>query len=404
VLVLLVVVCIAAAAAYRLATAAEREQIAHRLAPAREALNGCRIAAQPFQAMLRERTPRIVVSPVFAAATTLVFVFAALRDGPIDAQETLLAWGANSGAHTTDAEWWRLVAANFVHTGELRLAITLIGLLQVGALIERMLGRATIAFVYLAAGSLGHAVAMANDPVGIHAGGAAAVFGLYGVLLAVILWGAARRIGPVVPLPALILMAPGAALLILSSLFSDGLFNRNLAGLAAGFVIGLAGTRHANVRTSPFYYALIPTAVTAALVVYVAMPVQAHIDVKRTLARVVAVEQSTARAYDEGVDRFTRNGLPIDAQKMIAIIEGTIVPELDAAAAELNALETVLPEHQPHVSAASEYLRLRVGGWRGRAAGLRTSSPRVLQRADQTAQTALEMLRPVREASRGEEH
>ena len=404
-LAILVVLCIAAAVAYRLATAAEREQIARHVRPALDAVNGWRVAAQPFHMMLRERTPRIVVSPVLAAATALVFIAAAFGDGPIDAPETLLAWGASSGARTTQAEWWRLVTASFVHGGEFQLAITIIGIFQLGALIERLVGPSLVAFVYLAAGSLGHAVAMANDPMGIDVGGSAAVFGLYGVLLAAIAWGHTRRIGHVVPLSALLLIAPGAALLMLSSLFSDGFISeRNLAGLAAGFVIGLAATTHASVRRSPFYYAAIPTAATAAMVMYVAMPVQAHIDVKRTLVKVLALEQRTARAYDETVGRFTKNGLPVDARRMITVIEGTIVPELNAAAADIAALDTVLPEHQPHVAAASEYLRLRVESWRARAEGLRRSSPRVLQQADQTAQTALETLRPLTELASAESH
>jgi membrane associated rhomboid family serine protease len=388
------------ALAFRVVTPDERQQLIDRyLNPVVGAINHLRVAEAPFRAMLRERTPRIIVTPTLAAVTAIVFGAMVLRAGPVSEAETLLAWGASSGSATTAGEWWRLVTAIVVHAGFFQLVVLTIGVMQVGALVERLAGPYAVGFVYLGAGSLGHAVAMSNDPVGVHAGSVAAVFGLYGVLLAAAAWGIVRRAGPVVPLATAILMGPGALLLIVSALFAGGLgAPSHIAGLAAGFVIGLTVTSAAGVRRSPFYYGALPTAAIAAAVIHVAVPVRAYIDVTRTLANVVALEQRTAQTYNDAVSRFTKNRVPVDTGKLTTVIEATIVPQLQEAAAQIAALETVLPEHQPLVASATEYLRLREESWRLRVEGLRKNNQRVLQRADVMAQAAIETLRPLKEA------
>jgi hypothetical protein len=50
------------------------------------------------------------------------------------------------------------------------------------------------------------------------------------------------------------------------------------------------------------------------------------------------------------------------------------VPELQAADARLQALQHVPPEHQPFVTDAREFLRLRSASWRVRADATRRSS------------------------------
>ena len=55
------------------------------------------------------------------------------------------------------------------------------------------------------------------------------------------------------------------------------------------------------------------------------------------------------------------------------LAEQTIVPELQAADARLQALRHVPPEHQPLVTDAREYLRLRCASWCVRADATRVS-------------------------------
>src|SRR5512135_2298480 len=79
----------------------------------------------------------------WSIVTLNVVVFAGMLfgSGTLDDPETLVAWGGNFGPRTTNAEWWRLVTAQFVHAGPLHLLATLAGLIQVGRFTERVVGR-----------------------------------------------------------------------------------------------------------------------------------------------------------------------------------------------------------------------------------------------------------------------
>ena len=76
-------------------------------------------------------------------------------------------------------------------------------------------------------------------------------------------------------------------------------------------------------------------------------------DVRPELARVVDVEGRTASAYGAAVDRFEIGRLTAEA--LAKLIERTIIPELQATHARLEAINGVPPEHQPLVAAAKEY-------------------------------------------------
>ena len=99
--------------------------------------------------------------PVLLALNVLVFL--AMGWGGDDA-ETLVSWGANFGPRTTNGEWWRLVASMFVHTGTLQLLVNGAALVQLGLILERLVGHVTFAAVYLAAGLLASIVSLSDFP------------------------------------------------------------------------------------------------------------------------------------------------------------------------------------------------------------------------------------------------
>jgi hypothetical protein len=103
-----------------------------------------------------------------------------------------------------------------------------------------------------------------------------------------------------------------------------------------------------------------------------ALPLRGVADVRPEIARVVAVEDRTASAYQAAVDRFKsgRN----TAEALAQLIDRTIMPELQAEGVRLKALDKVPPEHQPLVADAKEYVRLRSESWRLRSEGLRKTS------------------------------
>ena len=102
-------------------------------------------------------------------------------------------WGASFGPRTTNGEWWRLVASMFVHTGTFQLLVNGAALVQLGLILERLVGHVTFAAVYFAAGLLASIVSLSDYPMGVSSGASGAIFGLYGLLLASTAWSAVLR-------------------------------------------------------------------------------------------------------------------------------------------------------------------------------------------------------------------
>lgn len=127
---------------------------------------------------------------------------------------------------------WRLLTSLLVHVGWTVLALNLVGLIVVGAAVERRLGAAWWIALYLVGGVVGEIAGVRWQPVG--AGNSVATFGLVGGLLAslsgdasvpattaasyavawVILYTGLTLGGPPVALVACVLCAPLGALIV----------------------------------------------------------------------------------------------------------------------------------------------------------------------------------------------
>lgn len=394
---ILLAIAVIAACGYYLATPSERKLLEERISPAAAVLQRCASETEAFRAALRTRTPWLIVTPVLVGVNAIVFVGVLFADGAPELPETLLAWGATHGPRTADAEWWRLVTASFVHVGLFSLILTLIGIVQVGALLERFVGPVTVAGVYLAAGTLGQAVSTSTDVMNIHTGSSAAIFGLYGLLVASSAWGLVRRTGDVIPLAMLKWLAPGIALFVLSTIASDGLTSEDsVAGWAVGFVIGAAVTMNAAQAKPATALVALATLPVALLIAAISLPIQSDINVRRQLAYLVALEDRTADMYRQGLERFEKDLRRMNRDILTEMIDRRIVPELAGATTEMAALAGIMPEFQPLVESGREYLRLRQESWRLRAEGLRKSNIRLLQEADTLEQESIRALRPLR--------
>ena len=132
----------------------------------------------------------------------------------------------------------------------------------------------------------------------------------------------------------------------------------------------------------------------AVIAIAAAVPLRGVTDARPELARVVAVEDRTASAYETARDRFALGR--IAAAKLIELIDGTIMPELQEVRARLTALDGVPEVHQPLVAHAEEYLRLRDESWRLRADGLRKTNLLTLRKADDRERAALQIIKKLR--------
>lgn len=392
-------------AAYYFTNAEERARLARAIFGGVRQVQGAAIrlrhgsaGSDPFVDTLRTRTPWAVVTPVLVAVNATIFVYTFFGAGTLSDPETLVAWGGNFGPRTTNGEWWRLLTAMFVHPGTLHLLANIAGLVQIGVIMERLFGRVAFAAVYFGSGLLSSLVSLAADPVTVSAGASGAIFGIYGLLLAWLIAGWTFGSTVMIPLGAARRFGPAAGVFVLYSVVAgfDGV--GEIAGLAAGFGVGLVLARGVSERTTPALRVAVAMVVVVAIAVASAVLLRGVANVLPEIERVAAVEGQTSTAYEAAVHRFRKGQVTIGA--LAQLIERTILPELGAARARLKEIRRVPRVHAPLVAGADEYFRLREQSWRVRAEGLRKTNLVTLREADQTERAALDALNRIKAADK----
>ena len=109
--------------------------------------------------------------------------------------DDLLAWGANYRPHMEGAGSLRLVTSLFVHGGLLHLLMNMYGLLVIGTLLEPVLGGSRFVAAYVLAGVAGSVASVAFHEATVSVGASGAIFGLFGVLLVLMLRHDPRVLG-----------------------------------------------------------------------------------------------------------------------------------------------------------------------------------------------------------------
>ena len=343
-----------------------------------------------FYTALRARTKWAFVTPAIVATYVLVFSLLLVGSGSIGDPRTLIEWGSSIGTRTTNDEWWRLGTAMFVHVGLIHLIAEIAGLVQVGLLVERLVGRLAFAVVYIASGVLAGVWSLTLHPVSVQAGAAGAIFGIYGLLIATLILGLAQRKSLTVPAKVLKGLWPGVVVFLVYNTLTEGLLSEAMqAGLVVGFTGGMLLAGRVISEKPPARRVAAVLAAAVAIVVALAAPLRGFADVSGEMAKVKDGEERTARTYDTAVDRFKAGR--INAQELARLAD-RIVGELQYMQAQLVSLDNVPAEHWPMVEKACEYLKLRQDSWRLRAEGLRAGQARTLQEADVAEHSALAAL------------
>ena len=150
----------------------------------------------------------------------------------------LLAWGANFGPLTVNGQWWRVFTALFVHFSLLHLALNMWAFWNVGRLSERLFGRGTLLFLYVAAGILASLSSIAWDPSLSSVGASGAIFGVFGAFLA-FLSRQRRQIPAVIVRKHWISTLAFVLFNLVNGAIQPGIDNAaHVGGLLCGFVLG----------------------------------------------------------------------------------------------------------------------------------------------------------------------
>lgn len=145
--------------------------------------------AAEVDAVMKFSNNNLYATYTIIALNLLVFVLMALNGaGLFDSNNLVhIAWGSNYSQFTLSGDWWRLITNLFIHFGIIHLAMNMYSLYMVGIYLERMLGKARYVSAYLATGVLGSIASLWWHSDGVNSAGASgAVFGLYGLFLALL--------------------------------------------------------------------------------------------------------------------------------------------------------------------------------------------------------------------------
>ena len=139
--------------------------------------------------------PSVLTRPLLTyaliASNVLVFAVEMAKGGATDDQ-VLISLGALSPANFTGADWWRLIAATFLHFGILHIAMNMLGLYVLGPFVERILRGWRYLVCYLGAGIGSMAVVVLVNRLGflnydMVVGASGSIMGLVGATAAICL-------------------------------------------------------------------------------------------------------------------------------------------------------------------------------------------------------------------------
>lgn len=178
------------------------------------------------------------ITPIIVDLNILVFIAMVLSGlGFISFRAVdLLSWGANYKPLTATGDWWRLITNIFLHGGPMHLLANMYGLLFVGIFLEPRLGKTKYAIVYLATGIFASIASLWWHNATVSVGASGAIFGLYGVFLALLLTNSLPRGFSKAFLTSTLIFVGYNLLMGLSG----GIDNAaHFGGLLSGLIIGL---------------------------------------------------------------------------------------------------------------------------------------------------------------------
>ncbi|MDE3143058.1 MAG: rhomboid family intramembrane serine protease, partial [Bacteroidota bacterium] len=98
----------------------------------------------------------------------------------------LYNWGGNLGIATLHGQWWRLFSSMFLHSGILHILFNMYALLFIGIFLEPLLGKKLFLIVYVCTGVIAGLASIYRHDLKVSVGASGAIFGLYGVFLALL--------------------------------------------------------------------------------------------------------------------------------------------------------------------------------------------------------------------------
>lgn len=149
--------------------------------------------------------------------------------------ESLVAWGANYKSLTLSGQYWRLFSNVFIHIGIFHVIVNMYALIYIGLLLEPFIGRKNFIISYLVTGLAASVTSLWWHDFAISAGASGAIFGLYGLYIALITTNLLEKEFKLKILSSMLFFVAYNLLYGLK----DGIDNAaHIGGLVSGLIIG----------------------------------------------------------------------------------------------------------------------------------------------------------------------
>lgn len=128
------------------------------------------------------------ITPILMYINILIYILMICTgvDFLLPDNESLIMWGANFRPLTMANEWWRLITNCFLHIGIIHILMNMYALLYIGKLLEPHIGKIKFATSFIITGFTASVASLWWHDLTISAGASGAIFGLYGVFLALL--------------------------------------------------------------------------------------------------------------------------------------------------------------------------------------------------------------------------
>ncbi|MEQ9008706.1 MAG: rhomboid family intramembrane serine protease, partial [Ekhidna sp.] len=180
------------------------------------------------------------VTPCLLGLNLLVFIFMIALGVNIllPNVESLIEWGANYKPLTLDNQWWRLISSCFIHIGILHFLVNMYALIYIGLILEPYLGKARFFSAYILSGIAGSVASLHWNELTVSAGASGAIFGMYGVFLALLTTNLIEKSARKAILTSIIVFV---GYNLLNGLQHQGIDNAaHIGGLTSGLIFGYA--------------------------------------------------------------------------------------------------------------------------------------------------------------------
>ncbi len=183
-------------------------------------------------------TKRFFVTPILINLNIAIFILMIVTGVNIflPDNESLMLWGANFSPITLEGEWWRLITNCFLHIGIFHLLMNMYALFYIGLLLEPYIGKSRFLTAYLLTGLIASLSSLWWHNLTISAGASGAIFGMYGVFLAMLMTNFIEKAARKTLLTSITIFV---GYNLLNGLTSSEIDNAaHIGGLIGGLIIG----------------------------------------------------------------------------------------------------------------------------------------------------------------------